>query len=401
MLLARLHQYPVERYPVQHATTQFHLGSVLLHSGDTVSALQALTTGRALFERAGMRLEQAKATVMVGATLRACGRLAEAAAAFDVAVADFAALEAPAEQAAASYNLGLVLATAEQPRAAHAAWTSARELFLEARYPAQAAAAARDHGASLLRAGDVAGALALLEQASELAERAGDEPGHGAARNALGLAHLAARDPTAAVSDFEGALGSFPRSVRPAEYAMAKANLALAWEQAREPARARLAAEQALAVAAAAAPVRAQARQLLARLPAGAEPDLLVVLDTAGPERLVAVLRDEVLRTTDLSEAQRHAAVRGFLDGLLTRPGVAQDLAASLLQVVLELPPRTYQLLVSAIVDACADRSERDTERLHAVIGSALARFALPQWQRLAASLNAAAEATGQPATWR
>ena len=68
---------------------------------------------------------------------------------------------------------------------------------------------------------------------------------------------------------------------------------------------------------------------------------------------------------------------------------------------MLELPPRSYDLLVAAIVHASAGRPEQDSARLQSVVGSALARFAMPQWQRLAASLNAAASAAGLPATWR
>jgi tetratricopeptide (TPR) repeat protein len=406
VLVERLGRYPAQRYPVQHATTQFHLGSVLLHAGEVATALPALTVARDVFEHAGMRLEAAKATVMLGVALRTAGRRDEATAAFTTAGTALAALDQPAEQAAAAYNLGLVRQDRADLEGAYAAWSQARELFLRAGYPAQAGAAARDHGGALLTAGRVSDALPLLEQALALAEQVGDEPGAGAAANALGLAHLAAQEPFAAVSALRRALSGFPRSVRPADYAMAKANLALAHEQAGDRARARLAGAQALAVPSAAAPVRAQAQQLLARLPGRAPEDLLAVLDAEDREQWVAVLREEVLRAAELPTGQRCELVSGFLDGVLARPGASYDLAESLLQIVLELPPRTYDLLVSAVVEACAGRPEQgrpeqDIERLRAVIGSALARFALPQWQRLAASLNAAAQASGQPATWR
>jgi len=400
VLVERLGRYPPDRYPVQHATTQFHLGSMLLHAGEAEAALGALTAACDVFGRAGMRLEHAKAGVVLGVALRTAGRDDEAAAAFSSAGAEFAALGQPAEQAAASYNLGLVLQDAGRGSAARIAWNSARELFLAAGLPARAAAAARDHGASLLNAGEVAAALPLLEEATALAEQAGDEPGAGAAGNALGLAHIASQDPSAALSALRRALGAFPRGVRPAQHAMVKANLALAHEQAGDRARARLAARQALAVPDAAAPVRAQAQQLLTRLPGNADHDLLTVLDTEEREQRVAVLREEVLRAAELSARQRQAIVGGFLAGLLARPGSSYDLAETLLHVVLELPPRPYGLLISAVVDACADHPEKEAERLRAVIGSAMARFALPQWQRLAASLTAAAAAAGQTAAW-
>lgn len=401
VLLDRLARYPVDRYPVQHATTQFHLGSVLLQAGETAQALQSLTVARDVFSATAMRFERAKAAVMLGAALRAAGQPEQAAAEFTTACADLATLDQPAEQAAASYNLGLVHQEAGDVTGAHLAWSGARELFLAAGHPAQAAAAARDHGASLLASGDVEAALPLLQQAVSLAERAGDERGAGSAANALGLAHLAAGDPSAAVSALRRAVGSFPRSLRPAEHAMVKANLALAYERVGDRQRARLAAGQALAVSSAARPVRAQAREVLARLPGRADEDLLAVLDREEREEWGQLLRDEMLRVTELPESERDAMLRGYLDGVLARPGLSYDLVHGFLEVVLELPPRTYQLLVSAVSAGCAGRPPHEAERLRCVIDSAMARFALPQWQRLAASLNAAAEGSGEPATWR
>ncbi len=400
VLTRRLGQYPVGRYPVQHATTQFHLGSTLLHAGEVAVALGALTVARDVFGRAGMVLETAKSTVMLGAALRLAGRGDEAEAAFRAACTELGGLDQPAEQAAAAYNLGLVRQDGGDLDGAHAAWDQARTLFLTARYPAQAAAAARDHGASLLGAGRVGDALPLLEQALELAEQAGDEPGVGAAANTLGLARLAAQEPLAAVAALRRALAASPASTRPADHSMAKANLALAHEQAGDRSRARLAAVQALAVPSIPAPVRAQAQQLLGRLPGQVSQDLWTVLDGTDAEQWAAVLREEVLRVSDLPDGQRRAMVGGFLDGVLARPGASYDLTQTLLQIVVEQPPRVYDRLVRAVVDACGGRPDVDSARLRAVIGSALARFALPQWQRLAASLNAAAREAGQPATW-
>ncbi|MDQ3628977.1 MAG: hypothetical protein M3419_09250, partial [Actinomycetota bacterium] len=185
-LAARLARYPVDQYPVQHATTQFHLGSALLHAGETGPARLALSAAREVFGRAGMRLEEAKAAVMLGVALRAGGRLDEAATTFATAAVALDGLEQPAEQAAALYNLGLVRQDCADREGAQAAWSRARVLFLSAGCVAQAAAAARDHGGSLLTAGEVAPALALLEQSLALADQAGDEPGAGAAANTLG-----------------------------------------------------------------------------------------------------------------------------------------------------------------------------------------------------------------------
>jgi tetratricopeptide (TPR) repeat protein len=400
-LVERLGRYPVDRYPVQHATTQFHLGSAQLHAGDAATALRALTVARDVFAAAGLRLEAGKATVMLGIALRTSRRLDEAAAAFVAADGLLAGLDAAAEQAAASYNLGLARQDVGDVDGAHAAWARGRELFLAAGHPAQAGAAARDHGASLLARGNAAEALPLLEQAAALAERAGDSPGTAAAANALGLALLAVHDPASAVAVLRRALAFAPRSTRPAEHAMVKANLALAHEQAGDGARARLAALQAAAVPGVAGPVRAQALRLLERRPGGNAADLLAVLEEGERGEWVPVLREEVLRAVELTPADRRVLVSGFLDGVLARPEASYALAEALLTVVLELPPRPYSLLVEAVVLATAGRPDQEAERLQAVLGSALARFPVPQWQRLAASLNAAAEAAGRPAAWR
>lgn len=399
-LIARLGRFPADRYPVQHATTQFHLGSTMLHAGKSSPALAALTAAHEGFSRAGMRVEQAKAAVMLGVALRAAGKLDEACIALSKAGEEMAALDQPTEQAAAAYNLGLVRADQGDPEGAQTVWIQARDLFLVAGYPVQAAAAAREIGTLRLNAGQFQLAIPMLEQAMDLAERSRDERGVGAAANALGLAWLATDEPVAALSSFLRALGAYPRSLRPADHAMVKANLALAHEQVGDVARARLAARQSLALAAAAGPVRAQAQSLLARLPGDDYKDLLVVLDVTAREEWLTAVRDEMARAVDLTEAQRSALVCCFMDGVLDRPGTSYQLVETLFQVMLELPPGPFDLLVVAVVHAQSGRSEQACDRLRAVTMSAMARFPLPQWQRLAASFNAAAEASGQPAGW-
>ena len=400
VLADRLGRFPADRYPVQHATTQFHLGSVLLQAGETTRAVAALRTAREIFSLAGMSLEQAKATMMEGIGLRGMGRLDEAAEAFTAAGRALGSLGQPAEQGAAVYNLGLVRQDCQDTDGAQRAWSQAHDLFIAAGHPAQASAAARDHGGSLLATGQPRQAEHVLARALELAEQARDEAGAGAAANALGLAHLAAEAPGPAITALRRALAAFPRSVRPADYAMVKANLALAHEQAGDPARARLAARQALAVPAAATAVRDLAGQVLSRLPGQPADDLLVVLDSEEPEHWSGVLREELLRATDISAEQRRALIRGLLDGILARPATSYDLTERLIQVLLELPPRAYDRFVDAIVEACAGRPDEQSDRIRAVISSAMARFALPQWQRLAASFNTAAAAAGLPTGW-
>lgn len=400
-LLERVRRHPAHRYPVQHATAQFHLGSALLQAGDTSRALTALATARRLFISAGLSLEASKAMVMLGIGFRAAGRLDEAGQAFRSAADALAALDQPAEQGAAMYNLGLVLQDSQQLDAARHAWGRAHELFLAAGCLAQAGTAARDHGASMLASGDVGVALPLLEQALTLAERAGDDPGVAAAANTLGLTHLAAGDAPSAVAMLRRALAFVSRAVRPADHAMIKANLALAYEHAGEPARARLAARQVAAFPAAPAPVRAQVSDVLARLHHGERDDLFTVLDQEDPAEWATVVRDEVLRAAELPREGRDALLRDVVDGLVGRPELSYQVAQTLLSVILELPPRPYALLIESVVAGCAAREGDDAERVRAIFSSAMARFAVPQWQRLAASFNAAAEAAGDPATWR
>lgn len=400
-LQARVAQHPPDRYPAQHATAQFHLGALLLRTGDSASALAALRAAREVFGRTGMRVEHAKAGLMLGIALREAGLPDESETAFVTAVGELAALDQPAEQAAAAYNLGLVQHGLGRTAEAHRAWTQAREIFLSAGHPGQAAAAARDHGGALLAGDDPEAAVPLLEQAVRLAEMAGDLSGVGAAANALGLARLSLGRPDEAAQALRAAVGAFPRSVRPAEHAMAKANLALAYAESGARSRSRLAALQALAVVQSDAAVRVLAGQLLERLPGDATYDLQEVLAASPPEQWVGVLREEVLRACELTTPAREQLLRGILDGLLARHGQAYDQAESLLHVVVELPPRAYAQVVAALVAGTADRPRDQTDRLHAVVGSAMARFAIPQWQRLAAALNDAAQAAGHPPVWR
>jgi len=142
-------------------------------------------------------------------------------------------------------------------------------------------------------------------------------------------------------------------------------------------------------------------RDLLDRLRGTTGLDLLTVLDEEPTERWSALIREEVLRWCEARRPERLRAVGGFLDGLLGRPGTTYDLAESLIAVLLELPPPPYADMVASIVHVNAGLASQDQERLRAVIGSAMARFAIPQWQRLAGSLNAAESAAGRTGGWR
>lgn len=398
-LRLQLRRHPADRYPVQHATAAFHLGSLHLQRDRVPAALELLDMAHAGFGRAGLRLEQAKAELMLGVALRAAGRPADAREALSGAMGTFAELGQDAEQAAAAYNLGLVAGAEGDGEAARDALTRARELFLEARHVAQAGSATRELATSLLTAGEAGAAVPLLVEALELSSRGGDGSGAGGAANVLGLAHLAMEDPTSAVTAFTEAVVLHPRSVRPAEHAMAKANLALALQRAGDLPRARLAALQALATPGADGPVVEQGRSLLAQLPRTGGV-LFAVLDAEPPDRWQSVVRDEVLRWIDSAPAVQRREAGDWVQGVLARPGAAPALGEALLGVLLELPPPDYAAVVALVVRAAGRCEEPEAERFRAFTRSSMARFALPQLQRMAGTFDQAATDAGEPARW-
>lgn len=398
-LRSRLLRYPIEQYPVQHAVSQFHLGVALLQSDRAQEALGALALARAGFADAGLTLELAKAENMQGVALREVGDLPGAGRAFAAATADFAKLDQPLEEAAASYNLGLVLRLLGGSASAKAALARAGELFTAANLPIQGGAAARELGTLLLTEGRLDEAVTVLTDAMDKARSGGDAAGTGAAANTLGLAHLAAGARDEAVLAFRTAASTHPRSIRPAEHAMAKANLALAYET-QDPERARLAAGQALAVRAAPAPVRAQAEAVLTRLPAYTGGELFAVLEDEAGDEWAVVLRDEVTRWVDCSPAARAEAAGHWVGGVLQRSGRGPEFMEGFLNALLELPPVAYERIIEAVVLASARESAEGADRFRAISRSAMARFPIPQWQRLAATFDRVAAANGTPASW-
>ncbi|MGH9283535.1 MAG: hypothetical protein ACRD0S_11445, partial [Acidimicrobiales bacterium] len=107
-LARRLDQYPADRYPVQHATTQFHLGVTLAGQGRLQEADQALETACRLFRPDQLPAEHAKAANARGAVQRMAGRLDDAATSFGRAAELFRHRELRLEEGAARFNLGLV-----------------------------------------------------------------------------------------------------------------------------------------------------------------------------------------------------------------------------------------------------------------------------------------------------
>ena len=399
-LTARLLRYPQQHYPVQHAVTQFHLGVALLRVGRAGAALDALTGAEAAFRGIGLSLELAKAGNMRGVALRETGDLQGAAQSFAAAATDFARLDQPLEEAAASYNAGLTRRLLGDPDGAEAALARAGELFAAANLPVQEAAVGRERGTLLLTAGRLEEAAAVLGAAVDRARDGGDATGAGAGANALGLAHLAAGRPSEAVEAFRAAVALHPLSLRPTEHAMAKANLALAYERQALPAHARLAAVQALAATAVPGPVRQQAREILDRLPAETGAELFEVLAAEPAQRRDVLLREEVTRWAACSPALRSAAAGHWVAGVVQRAGSGPELSEGLLNALLELPPAAYERVVAAVVSAAERRPAGEADRFRAVTRSGMARFPVPQWQRLAATFERAAAGTGASSGW-
>jgi tetratricopeptide (TPR) repeat protein len=396
-LRRRLARFPAHRYPIQHATAQFHLGVALLDCGRLDEAGRALQVAAEIFPADHLPAEHGRAVNALGAALRLSGRLSDAASAFRRAAAAFAASGDALEEGAAAFNLGLVARQLEDQAAAVEAFGRARELLDASAVPAEAAAAAREHGATLLAAGDLGPAGDALEHALDLASRAGDRRGVADALNALGLVRLGQGRFADAADAFRTAAGAHPRSIRPAEHAMAKANLAVACERAGDVVLARLAARQALAAPETPDAVAAQAGAVLQRLgdPAG---DLVTALDDQPVDRWPALVREELLRWVDEAEDERRAEAAGWVAGQLARPAVATTVADAVLGALLELPPAAMETVVVATLEALAAMDAEDRARFRSQTSRAMAGFPLPQETRLRATFNAhAADHGGQP----
>lgn len=398
-LRGQLENYGPDQYPVQHATARFHLGSVLIHAGQSREAARHLNRATQLFPRDGMAVEHAKATNMLGVALRNLDEPAAAAELFERASEIFAEEDQRVEEAAAHYNRGLVLLQVDEVEAAREAFTAARETFIEADARQQAAAAGRELGTLLLNQGELEEAAEILEQAVEWAADAGEQAALGSASNTLGLVHRQAGDLDAARAAFQDAVGGHPRSVRPEGYAMAKANLALVYEESDYAPMARLVARQARDTPGVSGPVARQARNILERL--GDEPgDLHRVLDDEPQDQWTAVLRGELRRVADLDEDDQRRHARSWVEGQAARDERQVDLAEAYLDVLLELRPKSMDAIIRAIVDATGELEPGAAKNIRRATARGMACFHVPQMMRLRETFNEMADELGQEATW-
>jgi tetratricopeptide (TPR) repeat protein len=377
---ARVHRQPADRYPIQHATAQFHLGAALARAERLDEAETALRASAEGFSRAGLTTEAAKAANQLGAVLRLSGRPEPAVAILEAAAEAFGVVGHAAEEGAASLNLGLARRDCGDS-GAYEAFRVARRRLEEADLLEPASHAAREAGAEIW-AVDPDRAADELAEAVALARRAGATAAEGAAANVLGLVHLGEGRLPAALAALTDSVAAHPRSIRPADHAMAQANLALVHEQAREVVRARWAARHALGVAEAPEPVRAQATAVMARLgnPPG---DLGRLLDEVPQDTWATLVRVELTRLAAASPGERRAETEGWVRHQLARREHGEELAATWLGALLELEPEAVDSLVAELLDAVRKHPEEETARLRAQLERAMARFHVPQMMRL------------------
>lgn len=388
------------RYPVQHATACFHLGSTLISLRRPDEAVEVLVRAARLFPDDGMPVEHAKAMNMLGVALRDRGDTADAAIAFARAGELFAAHDHRLELAATRHNEGLVLRDLGDPGSAAEAFRAALDTFVAADARETASSAARELGACLLDLDRLDDAATVLEQAQDLARRGAGREALGAAANVLGLVHLRAGQHDRARACFEDAAGAHPPTVRPAEHAMARANLALACERLGDHDAARLAARQAAAFDDAAPDVRAQARAVLDRL--GDDPGVLVrSLSTLPRDRWLATVREEVRRLGSVTDGELDTHLDAWLVGVAARPEHAVALHEAWFGVVLELPPEPFRRQLDALAERVEALEPEVAEATRAVASRAMAGFPVPQWMRLRDTLTAIERDRGRETTWR
>jgi tetratricopeptide (TPR) repeat protein len=387
-------RHRADRHPVEHATLQFHLGSTLLEFDRPAQAVTALRVSAQLFEERGRDVERAKALNLLGAALLHLDDTPAATDALTSAAELFEDHGQHLESGAARFNLGLLHRRRGDHRAAVDVFTEALDRFTHAEGPHQASAAARELGACHLELGEATAAVEILERGCELAEATGDRRHIGAAANLLGLARLATDDPEGAAEAFRLAASAHPRQIDPPDHAMVTANLALAHEQLGEAARARLAAWRAAAVPDAAPPVAAQAEATLQRLGRPGQ-DVVSVLDGLPSEAWATTLGPNLAALLDVEATERERMLGAWIDGQVRQDRDGTALAAALLDLLLELPPEQMEALVHGLLTAARSRSDSVADRFHTQIRRAMARFHLPQWQRLEAVFDRLDAAVG------
>lgn len=396
-LRQRLADRPADRFPIDHATTRYHLGLVLASADDLGGAEESLVEAARLFEHR-LPVEWARTLNALGAVLRAGNRPHTAEAAFRHAARVFGEHRLHLDHAAATFNLGL--AVLDQGRHEEAArwFEQAGSHFPAGAAPVQRSAARREQGAALLLLERPAEALEALQEARELAETASDPDGVAAAANVAGLALLELDRAEEARSAFATSLANAPAATRSGVHAMARANLALACERTGDHRRARFLARQVVTMPAVETAVSDMAREILLRV--GDRPGGLVrlLLDAPADEH-VPLVRAEMGRWSRLDEVRLEAEIAAWIDEQPTDRSSRAAVAEPWLAALLELPPPQLDRIAAAVNAALVTRPAEVAEPFRAGVSAAMVRFHQPQWRRLQAVFDVM-DASRQASPW-
>lgn len=380
-LRRRLRERPADRFPIDHATTRYHLGVALAARDDLDGAEESLVEAAHLFE-GRLPAEWAKVLNALGAILRARGRPGAAEDAFGHAARVFGEQGLALDEAAAWFNLGLVTLDQGAVETARQWFEQAAGGFPADTAPLQRSAALREQGGAVLVLGRAEEALPLLQEARRLAETEPHPDTVAAASNVAGIALLELDRVDDARSSFAAAVANAPPGTRPEMQAMARANLALAYQLAGDRHRARLLARQVLTMPAAVAAVVDQAHEIIARV--GDRPGGFVrlLLETPDEER-IPLTRAEMARWLRLDDRRRTREVGAWIDEQPSDRTSRASIAEPWLATLLELPPSDLTALADAVDTALRDRPAEDAEAFRTGVSAAMIRFHEPQWRRL------------------
>jgi hypothetical protein len=124
------------------------------------------------------------------------------------------------------------------------------------------------------------------------------------------------------------------------------------------------------------------------------------VLDLEPSDGWAVATREELARWLDADPEELKAEAGAWVDGQLDRPAAGADLAHTWLAALLELPGEAVDRLILATLQALALRDEAAIARFRSEVSRAMARFHVPQWQRLVDRFNRAAALIGQEPSW-
>lgn len=236
-LTARLADYPLSAWPVEHATIQFNLGVALSeHPLRTPTMLRRAVghhaTALKVFDAATWPVERSRVLTALGSAERSLGMMAVAVDRFRSA-ADLVDADNPAEAGSALNNLGLALAEMGRLSEAEAVFVETLESFSDERFSRQRATTLYNRGQMYAASGRSAEAIEAFRAGIAEVSPEIEGPLWGTISHELGVALMQRAEAdediwNEAVSRLEDALSIFNRRSYPLQYAMANHNLGLA-----------------------------------------------------------------------------------------------------------------------------------------------------------------------------